>query len=108
MSRFTQFRDKFYHFVESIFHAFADPLVEAIERNGGDILISAAITAVEAAESAGGSGQDKLDAARKAVENSLRDKGIPVVVNAVNGAIEMAVAKMKALAHQSAAEPSNN
>lgn len=71
-------------------------LEQQIEASGGKVLQDAAANAVAAAEAAGGSGEDKFKAAFEAVVATLTAEGIPVIVNAVKGAIEAAVANMKA------------
>lgn len=71
------------------------PIAKQIARSGGMALIAAAQAAVQAAEAAGGSGRDKFDAAQKAVVASLEAQSLPIVLNAVNAAIESAVAAMK-------------
>lgn len=73
-------------------------LGKTIAENGGPVLAQAALDAVMAAEQAGGGAAEKLAAAQAAVVSDLTSKGIPVVMNAVNGAIEAAVAQMKASA----------
>ena len=74
---------------------FLDPLAREIARNGGRLLLEAAIAAVLAAEKQGGSGEDKLKAARAAAIDRLETRGITVAMNALNGALEAAVAKRK-------------
>lgn len=69
-------------------------LLHSIEQNGGAVLVSAAAAAVAAAETQGGSGSDKFEAAKAAVISTLTSQGIPVVTNAVHGAIEAAVAAL--------------
>jgi Bacteriophage holin of superfamily 6 (Holin_LLH) len=69
---------------------------KTIAENGGPLLAQAAMDGVLAAEQKGGTGSEKLAAAQAAVIADLTAKGIPIVMNAVNGAIEAAVAKMKA------------
>lgn len=71
-------------------------LAHSIEQNGGAVLMSAAAAGVAAAESTGGNGKDKFAAAQAAVISALETAGIPVVLNAVNGAIEAAVAQHRA------------
>lgn len=70
-------------------------LAHSIEINGGDFLITAAMDAVVAAETKGGTGKEKLQAAQDAVVADLTSKGIAIAMNAVNGAIESAVAQHK-------------
>lgn len=74
--------------------AFAESLIGSIQSNGGTVLISAATGAVTAAEASGGTPAQKLAAAQAAVAKTLGDQGITVVQNAVNGAIEAAVAAL--------------
>lgn len=75
------------------FGAFFQSLAESIAANGGPILLSAAMAAVAAAESKGGTGKEKLKYAQDAVEATLTQRGIPIAWNAVNGALEAAVAE---------------
>lgn len=75
---------------------FAAALVDSIFASGGALLVSAATDAVNAAEAAGGSNTDKFAAAFNAVKTDLESKGIPLVINAVSGAIEAAVANLRA------------
>ena len=82
--------------------AFADSLLSSIEKNGGSVLISAATGAVAAAEAQGGTSAQKLAAAQSAVVKVLNSQGIQVVNNAVNGAIEAAVAALPQSAATSA------
>jgi hypothetical protein len=81
--------------VNSFFNSFLSGLARSIAENGGELLVRAAREAVAAAEQSGGSGEDKLKAARDRIISSLRDAGKPIVMNAINGAIEAAVAEMK-------------
>lgn len=74
---------------------FFEALATSIEASGGQILRDAAINAVKAAETNGGSGKAKFDAAYAQVVSTLQAEGIPFLVSAVNGAIEAAVAKIK-------------
>lgn len=74
---------------------FVSALAENIEKNGGQVLRDAALAAVKAAEANGGSGSDKFNAALESVISTLEEQGIPVVINAVRGAIEAAVAQIK-------------
>lgn len=72
-----------------------EPLAKQIADSGGKLLLQIAFEAVIAAEQAGGSGQDKFNAAQKAVISGLKARGLPIVLNAINGSIEIAVARMK-------------
>lgn len=79
----------------AVFNGFQD-LVKSVADNGGQLLLDAADEAVRAAEAAGGTGFEKYDAAFDAIGAKLASEGVAVVGNAVNGAIEAAVAKLKA------------
>lgn len=74
---------------------FVKPLAKEMAKAGGKLLIESARDAVIAAEASGGSGSAKLQAARDAVVAKLEAGGMPIVMNAINGAIEAAVAQMK-------------
>lgn len=87
MSWFQRLFDKFIGFLL--------PAAKLIARSGGMALIQAAREAVDAAEKQGGSNEEKFNAARKAVEASLRRDLIKISYNAINIAIETAVAEMK-------------
>ena len=105
----------FVGWVEGIGHSildFLNPLAASIAKNGGDLLVSLAQEEVAKAEDAAvaaaaagnaQTGLDKFAAAQKGVVAELVAKGIPVVLNAVNGAIEAAVAKSKAASASPAA-----
>ena len=71
-------------------------LANSIAKNGGAVLFAAAASAVAAAETNGGKGEDKFKAAQAAVIATLAAKGLPVVMNAINGAIKAAVAQHNA------------
>ena len=88
---------------ESDIMAFLMGVAKAIESSGGQALILAATTAVQAAEAQGGTGAEKLAAAKDSVTQSLTSQGIVVIEGAVNAGIEAAVAQMKA--NQAAAMP---
>lgn len=88
------FLRKLFRIFKPIANIFVDSLAENIAKNGGPILIEAAKNAVIAAATHGGaSGEEKFNTAKQIVINELKRKGIPVVSNAVNGAIEAAVAE---------------
>lgn len=76
--------------------AAVEALAHSIAQNGGAVLISAAASAVSAAETAGGAGEQKFAAAKSSVISVLEGQGLTVVTSAVNAAIEAAVAQMKA------------
>lgn len=92
----------FFTAVGQILSAFFNALAVSVAQNGGKVLMDAAVAAVATAETQGGTPQQKFAAATAAVLAKLEAEGIPVVMNAVNGAIEAAVASMKA-AHPVAA-----
>lgn len=83
-------------FFGSVWEGFLEPLAKVIAKNGGPVLLEIVQSAVLAAEHAGGSGSDKLGIAKDIIEKELKSKGLPIVWNAINGAIEAAVASMKA------------
>ena len=74
---------------------FFEALASSIEASGGQILWDAAKAAVEAAEAQGGGGEDKAKAALASVIAVLEKEGLPIVINAIKGAIEAAVANLK-------------
>lgn len=93
---------------------FMSPLATTIANAGGQVLTDAATAEVAAAESAAAAGiaagnvatgESKFLMAQAGVVATLVSKDIPVVMNAVNGAIEMAVANMNALVTQAAPSP---
>ena len=99
MSFIKDLQNKFHDFIhssEAIGADFIHALLTSITQNGGKILIDAATAAVKAAETAGGSGGDKFKAAFTAVVAILEAESLPVVQMAINGAIEAAVANLKA------------
>lgn len=99
MSVFSKLWAEFIEWIESIGKDTLDfiaPLAKEISKNGGDFLIQVAYKAVVAAEANGGSGSDKFNAAKNSVVTALAAEGLPIVLNAVHGALEAAVAKMKA------------
>jgi hypothetical protein len=83
---------------------FVEGLAKTISKNGGPVLIAAAQAEVAAAEAAavatlaaGGTkktGEEKFKEAQAAIIAALTAKGIPIVINAINGAIESAVADL--------------
>ena len=91
----NKFHDIINYFESGILNFF-DDLAESIEQNGGQVLRDAAMEAVKAAEQTGGSGEDKFKAALASVISVLESQGLPLVMNAIKGAIEGAVAKMRA------------
>ena len=89
---------EFFAGVGRILSNFFGALAQSVASNGGKVLIDAATAAVAAAEATGGDASAKLAAAQGAIVATLRAEGIPVVMNAVNGAIEAALANLKAQA----------
>lgn len=87
--------EAFFTEAEKIAVTFMSAMATSIAKSGGALLVSAAQAAVVAAEADGGSGEEKLASAKKAVIGTLESEGVAVVMNAVNGAIEAAVAEMK-------------
>lgn len=64
-------------------------------KNGGAVLVESASDAVAAAEAAGGSGEDKFNAAKAAVIADLQVKGVPVVEGAIETAIQIAYSNLQ-------------
>lgn len=98
MSAFSRMLKEIAAWFEDIGESILDgikPLARQIARNGGALLLEAATAAVIAAEAQGGSGRDKFDAARGSVIATLEAKSLPIVMNAIHGAIEIAVAALK-------------
>lgn len=87
---------KLVSFFKPAVKTFSNALITSVAKNGGELLTLAATEAVKAAEANGGSGKDKFDAAVNSVVNTLGQKGIDAAKNAVEGAVLMAVANMKA------------
>lgn len=114
MSIFSQIGDRLIAFLLGLGSdvlAAVEAFATVVAQNGGSVLVQAATDAVAAAETAGGTAATKLAAAQAAVIADLTSKGIPVVQNAVNAAIEAAVAQMKANqgnASSSAATPATS
>lgn len=106
MTFFTDLQSKIasaFAYLESLVTTFFSAGIKVIAANGGHVLLDAALSAVQAAEATGGSGPAKLAAAQTAVLATLKAEGIPVLQNAVNLAIEGAVAQLNA--SQKAAPP---
>lgn len=87
--------ESFFSSILSNVTSFMSNVAHSIAVNGGPVLVELATAAVAAAEAQGGSGSDKFNAAVKAVTSGLEAKGVPIVLNAVNAAIEAAVANMQ-------------
>lgn len=76
---------------------FAGPGLHIIASQGGDILTSAAAKAVAAAEIPGASNGAKFEAAKNAVLHEVKDQIPNLTTNAINLAIELAVAALKSV-----------
>ncbi len=100
MSFFSDLEAAVLKFFQGI--GFFSALFQSIAANGGQVLLDAAMSAVIAAEQAGGTGAQKMASAIAAVEAKLAAEGLPVVENAIRGAIEAAVAQLKAQQAQAA------
>lgn len=101
MSVIKDLQNRFHDLIHSLHDSalgFFDAVAQAIEMNGGKVLRDAAMAAVAAAETTGGSGEDKAKAAFASVVAVLEAEGLPVVINAIKGAIEAAVAQMRVTA----------
>lgn len=97
-----KFFSKAWEKVKGVFRFIGDTLAVAlkafgtyIEQNGGEVLIQAALAAVQAAEDRGGSGSDKFNYAVGAAKDVLKVKGLPVVEHAVQSAVLAAVSTLK-------------
>ena len=89
--------EEFGHELEPVEQAvidFGKELLGLIVTAGGHLLIDAATVAVQAAEQDGGTGTDKFNSAKQAVIGTLENAGVQIVLSAIHGAIEFAVAKM--------------
>lgn len=73
---------------------FLKPLAASLIANGGTLLLTAATGAVVAAETAGGTGVQKLAAAVASVKSTLTTGGLALADSTINGAIEAAVAAL--------------
>ena len=74
--------------------AFLKPMAAQIVASGEQLLISSAIDAVATAETTGGTSSQKLAAAQAKVVADLTAGGTAIAMNAVNSAIEAAVAAL--------------
>lgn len=85
--------------IQRLFNKYLGFLLAAatlLARSGGQALVQAARDAVAAAESQGGTGEEKFAAAKKAVVKSLQRQALPIITTAIHIAIESAVAELKA------------
>ncbi len=82
--------------LKDIFTSFFSPLARQIARGGGVILLEAAMEAVKRAEEYEGKpSSEKFDLAKSIVIARLKANSIPIITNAVHGAIEAAVARLQ-------------
>jgi len=72
-----------------------EPAAEAIMDAGGKAFVRIVYDAVKLAESTGGSGSDKLIAAKKHIQNNLRIEGKTVLEQTINLAIELVLSRLK-------------
>lgn len=89
------FFSRLWSFFKPAARMFVSSLADNIAKNGGPVLIQAALDGVAAAEQSGGSSSEKWNKAKSVVIARLKVSGIPVVNSAVNGAIEAALADYK-------------
>lgn len=89
--------------VQNLFHKDVHAIVVGvgalshnIETKLGPLGYDIVASAVAAAEASGGTGADKRDAAIKAAIAKLAEAGIPIAMDAINQALEAAVAALKA------------
>lgn len=69
--------------------------VAELEAGGGKVLEDAATKAVADAEATGKTGAEKAAMAFADVVAVLKNEGVPLIINAAEGAIRVAVAKLK-------------
>lgn len=86
------FFSKLWSFFKPAARMFVSSLADNIAKNGGPVLIQAALDGVAAAEQHGGSSSEKWNKAKEVVVAKLKANGIPLVNSAINGAIEAALA----------------
>lgn len=92
-----EFQNKFHDIVHILQHpatSFFLAAIHNVEASGGEILRQGASDAVNAAENAGGTAEDKFKAAYNSVVATLKANGLPLVENAIKLAIEAAVANL--------------
>ena len=102
MSGFNEFWEKISEYLKSFFTeaekialTFLSAAAKSIASSGGALLTSAALVAVKAAQESGGTNDEKFQAAFDAVKDTLASEGIIAGTNAINVAIEAAVAQLK-------------
>lgn len=89
------FFSKIWSFFKPLAKVFVSSLADNIAKNGGAVLIQAAMDGVAAAEASGGSSSYKWNIAKDIIIERLKQNSIPVVHSAINGAIEAALADYK-------------
>lgn len=85
--------------------AFVSALIHNIAQNGGQVLMDAATAAVTAAENTGGTAAVKFAAAQASITATLVAEGAPVIMSAVNAAIEAAVSALSSTQQKTLAVP---
>jgi len=97
MSTFTKIRDAVEGFFSGSVWTFIKPTVQLIESQGGQILVSAAETAVVAgAAAATGGGSAAMTAALTSFESTVVANGLPFIESQGRALIELALQKAKA------------
>lgn len=102
MSVLTIFQ-KIEKYIENIFEKGEDiaadavkAFVKSLEAGGGPLLLQIALDAVSAVSTTNNTGSMKFGLARKEIIADLTARGLPILENAVQGAILVAVSKLKA------------
>lgn len=98
LSGFIRFiEDRFERLIQ-LFSDFLDPFLDAISKNGGELLLNVALDAVKAvaADPTILTDDDKRKTAFDHIVETLKDQGIQVATSAANSAIEIALQKFKA------------
>lgn len=95
MTIFERFGNWIYAKLSAIVTALT-PLAKSIAKGGGQVLLDAAKAAVSNVDLADLSNEQKFAQAKASVIDVLKKEGIPLITNAINGAIENAVAELHA------------
>lgn len=82
--------------IQNAWHDFTNSLFKLIVESGGELLTDIVTAAVKEVEVAGGSGKWKFNTAYDKIVAALTERGLPIIGNAISGAIEAAVANLKA------------
>lgn len=101
IGKWTEIRDAIEAFFvshESAIVNFFKPFALALEKDGKQILIDAAMAAVTAAESTPGGGQAKMAAALAMIAETLQKEGVAYVESEARAAAELALQNLKAAA----------